>query len=972
MMEMLKALVVLFLVCTSSAQATHVSVFFVGGQSNATQQYKDAIQAALIASGRYEEVLVAYVNHSGSSISLWMTNPNYLFYENDFFNSSGTGVLQSAIASISPSKTYSFEGLFWFQGEADRFDPPNWVSLFKDAPNSLLSRLRADLGSSNWKYVVTLVDSYTTNPSDKAMYDAIHDAMKAMVDNDPAYGLAADSRGYERRSDRLHLVVPAVATQFGTDSVGIWFNTLPMPGVPMALQATNLQATLTWNAATNARGYNVKRSMVRGGPYVMVDNTPNTNFIDTTAVSGVTNYYVVVAANAAGQTNSAEVAVVPRPNLAFNQPVAVSSGTNAGSAVDGSFATRWSSDYSDPQWISVDLGAICRVDTIRLQWETAYAKSYQIQFSTNNVSWTTNYSTTTGAGGVEILTLTSAPARYVRMYGTQRGTTYGYSLWEFEVYGNWPTNLPSAPGGLNASTISSNQINLTWSASTNATTYSLKRATTSGGPYTVISTLSGTNFSNTSLPSRTTYYYVVSALNATSESIDSTEACATTRSSATGIFATTGASLDLSLPSTWTSGILPLAGDIANFTVAGLYTNSATPLSLLGMTVGIASVEIKPIKALTLNLGNSGITGSQSLGRLGNTDGYLTVAVGANNQSWARAGGNIGAKVTGTATIALDGPSQSYWFRGDNSGFTGIWNLASGNTFQAAGSTSFGGTGVRLIMAGNSTLRFGGNGTTSPAISLAGSANTFIVSSAVAYTVNGSVSGGALDTPNTLTLDPWSSGASSLTFNGSLAGHVGYLIINKGNSGGFTCNLNTNFSCIVGANHIVDGVDTTSQGLIRAGTGIGLVNLNLNGSFVIDLSGAATANGNSWKLVDTANLNVTYGATFAVNGFTEATPGVWTKLDSGRTWSFTEASGILGLAVTLPTTPTNLLWHVTGTNLNLSWPSNYIGWILQTQTNPLNTGLFTNWGDVPASVSNSQWSVPIGSMGAGFYRLRAP
>ena len=70
-----------------------------------------------------------------------------------------------------------------------------------------------------------------------------------------------------------------------------------------------------------------------------------------------------------------------------------------------------------------------------LSWETAYGSAYQIQVSTNGSTWTTIYSTSNGDGGTDDLGV-SGSGRYVRMYGTTRGTQWGYSLLEFEVYGD--------------------------------------------------------------------------------------------------------------------------------------------------------------------------------------------------------------------------------------------------------------------------------------------------------------------------------------------------------------------------------------------------------------------------------------------------------------------------------------------------------------------------------------------------------
>jgi uncharacterized protein YndB with AHSA1/START domain len=105
-------------------------------------------------------------------------------------------------------------------------------------------------------------------------------------------------------------------------------------------------------------------------------------------------------------------------------------------AVDGNTATRWSSAFGDPQWIQVDLGATATVDQVVLTWEAAYATAFQLQVSANASTWTTIYSTTTGTGGTQTLAV-SGTGRYVRMNGTTRATPYGYSLWEFGVYGTF-------------------------------------------------------------------------------------------------------------------------------------------------------------------------------------------------------------------------------------------------------------------------------------------------------------------------------------------------------------------------------------------------------------------------------------------------------------------------------------------------------------------------------------------------------
>jgi hypothetical protein len=104
----------------------------------------------------------------------------------------------------------------------------------------------------------------------------------------------------------------------------------------------------------------------------------------------------------------------------------------ASAAVDGDPGTRWASTDDDPQWLQVDLVAVDKITRIALDWEAAYAKAFKIQTSLNGRTWTTIYSTTDGTGGKQNLEVTGT-GRYVRMYGTQRATQYGYSLWEFQI-----------------------------------------------------------------------------------------------------------------------------------------------------------------------------------------------------------------------------------------------------------------------------------------------------------------------------------------------------------------------------------------------------------------------------------------------------------------------------------------------------------------------------------------------------------
>ncbi|WP_405014549.1 DUF1996 domain-containing protein [Kitasatospora sp. NBC_01539] len=110
----------------------------------------------------------------------------------------------------------------------------------------------------------------------------------------------------------------------------------------------------------------------------------------------------------------------------------------AGAVVDGDLTTRWASNWSDPQWLQIDLGAGATVSKVGLNWEAAYAKAFQLQVSNDAANWSTIYSTTTSTGGAQSLNV-SGSGRYIRLYATQRATQYGYSLLEFKVYGTATT-----------------------------------------------------------------------------------------------------------------------------------------------------------------------------------------------------------------------------------------------------------------------------------------------------------------------------------------------------------------------------------------------------------------------------------------------------------------------------------------------------------------------------------------------------
>jgi enediyne biosynthesis protein E4 len=125
-------------------------------------------------------------------------------------------------------------------------------------------------------------------------------------------------------------------------------------------------------------------------------------------------------------------------NLAFwTKAYASSSESDAyppENAIDGDAGSRWSSAFKDPQWIMVVMDSIHTIGGVTLDWESAYGRQYEIQVSTDSAAWRTVYSELKGNGGKDSLSFAPVQARYVRLNGSKRGTSYGYSLYEVNIY----------------------------------------------------------------------------------------------------------------------------------------------------------------------------------------------------------------------------------------------------------------------------------------------------------------------------------------------------------------------------------------------------------------------------------------------------------------------------------------------------------------------------------------------------------
>jgi hypothetical protein len=146
----------------------------------------------------------------------------------------------------------------------------------------------------------------------------------------------------------------------------------------------------------------------------------------------------------------------PNPNLALGKPATASASPMqaVANAFDGDGKTRWESAYTDAQFITVDLGAVQTIDRIRLTWEAALGKDFTLDVSNDNTTWTTAATITGNTSTSNEYANLGKTGRYVRMNGTARGTAYGYSLYEFEVFAasNNATNIANAKSAVASTT----------------------------------------------------------------------------------------------------------------------------------------------------------------------------------------------------------------------------------------------------------------------------------------------------------------------------------------------------------------------------------------------------------------------------------------------------------------------------------------------------------------------------------------
>ena len=124
--------------------------------------------------------------------------------------------------------------------------------------------------------------------------------------------------------------------------------------------------------------------------------------------------------------------------LASNGSSAEATSGDAAAAIDNNTGSRWESAQEDPQTWILDLGQLRIFNTLEIVWEGAYGKTFTVSASDDKETWTPIWTVEgqelAGFPYTQTQKIDKTTARYIQFHGTERGTGYGYSFWEFRVY----------------------------------------------------------------------------------------------------------------------------------------------------------------------------------------------------------------------------------------------------------------------------------------------------------------------------------------------------------------------------------------------------------------------------------------------------------------------------------------------------------------------------------------------------------
>lgn len=764
---------------------------------------------------------------------------------------------------------------------------------------------------------------------------------------------------------------------------------IPLPAVPVGLNAQGgiSQVTLNWTPADGdlAQGYNVLRSTTSGGPYATIASWSANAFpgyTDTSVVNGTIYYYVVSANNQIGASgNSAEVSATPSASGALpaawtsqdvgvvtnagsgvytssgdNTFVVTGSGTGIGGTSDGGFQYTYVNATND--FTIVARLTVNNADQMGLMMRSSLATNaalVQIMMAANAREST--YGVRSPGGNLNHYTsgdqFTELPAWYklvrsgntftayqsadgvnwvtVQSSNFSMGATYyagiaindGNATFDNVAYTNAAVTgsfaPPATPANLTATAVASNQVYLTWSPITNAFGYNVKRSTASGGPYTIVATATAAvSFYDTSASANTTYYYVVSAIDGGGESTNSAEAnvimpAPSPPAAPTGLSATATPSQVLL---NWSASI---GADTYNIkrsvTSGGPYTSIATGVIAEFADTNVTAGLMYYYVVSAVNSAGESVNSSQVGVPVPHK---LTGSIIGTPGSWNNLGNTISNVFDGNLNTYFDGPDASSDWAGLDFG-AGTSNIITQIQYcPRAGYTS------RMVGG----VFQGGN-------------DAAFSSPTTLFTVSATPAQGVMTV--------------QAIGNTNAFRYVRYYGPANGN-----CNV---------AEVEFDGLAAipsppAAPASLSAVAGDGQVLLNWTAS-----SGAAGYN---------VKRSVTDGTGYVTVGSSASTNFTDSTVSNGTEYYFvttaTNAGGESADSVQVAVRPVSfgapqVSFSANGNQLQLTWPLDHVGWVLQAQTDSLGT----NWITVSGSTATDLWVAPIDpTAGSVFYRLVYP
>lgn len=175
-------------------------------------------------------------------------------------------------------------------------------------------------------------------------------------------------------------------------------------------------------------------------PYFQDNDT--TAYIDTVCNFVKNRMYEQLGCTCSNPEPLPNTVIDTSENIALYKPVYaddVQQGNEAEKAVDGLTDTRFSTNFSDSHVFVVDLLNNYNISKFKILWEYAHGESYRILCSPDSLNWDTIVTENQSDGGTDLWTV-SCPGRYVKIDLLHRFTEYGFSFWEFEVYGTLSGN----------------------------------------------------------------------------------------------------------------------------------------------------------------------------------------------------------------------------------------------------------------------------------------------------------------------------------------------------------------------------------------------------------------------------------------------------------------------------------------------------------------------------------------------------